>query len=272
MEEHRASMDAYKKVHKETVRSEMRMAILQQSMEMDIWEIKEKLAERRELMEVRSRDYSNQNNSMAEIEFVEESTKPMAAESGEDGSNLEEFKVASGVEEEALTTPIMMVEDLGQTLLNNLSEVAMEVETEGNSHAHGFLNEPDVGQIHALKENMFSGSSWDNYQVVRQSHNMFKLVMELKCTYNIFHGQSWRHLWGHAKHGLRTWLEQNSRFKPILLFHCEQQAMQLQVRIWDPGITRCDVLKQHLEDKVFLGAGVLIRSCVIMFSITIIIN
>ncbi|PWA76004.1 cwfJ-like family protein / zinc finger (CCCH-type) family protein [Artemisia annua] len=37
--------------------------------------------------------------------------------------------------------------------------------------------------------------------------------------------------------------------KPILQFHCDQQAMKLQVRIWDPGITRCDVLKQHLEDK-----------------------
>ncbi|GKE25958.1 hypothetical protein Tco_1441342 [Tanacetum coccineum] len=47
-EEHRVSIEAYKKVHHKTVRSEQRMAIVQQSMEMDICEIKEKLAKRRE--------------------------------------------------------------------------------------------------------------------------------------------------------------------------------------------------------------------------------
>ncbi|GJW63512.1 hypothetical protein Tco_0115396 [Tanacetum coccineum] len=54
MEEHRASMKAYKKVHNETVKSELRMAVVQQSMEMDMWEIKEKLAERREQMAIRA--------------------------------------------------------------------------------------------------------------------------------------------------------------------------------------------------------------------------
>nr|GEU78008.1 hypothetical protein [Tanacetum cinerariifolium] len=53
MEEHRVSMKAYKKVHKEMVRSEQRMAIVQQSMKMDIWKIKEKLAERREELGIR---------------------------------------------------------------------------------------------------------------------------------------------------------------------------------------------------------------------------
>ncbi|GJZ30838.1 hypothetical protein Tco_0575885 [Tanacetum coccineum] len=54
MEEHRASMEAYKKVHNETVRSELRMAIVHQSMERDMWEIKEKLVERREQMAIRA--------------------------------------------------------------------------------------------------------------------------------------------------------------------------------------------------------------------------
>ncbi|GKF44113.1 hypothetical protein Tco_0130665, partial [Tanacetum coccineum] len=54
MEEHRASMKSYKKVHEETVRSELRMEIVQQSMEMDMWKIKEKLAERREKMAIRA--------------------------------------------------------------------------------------------------------------------------------------------------------------------------------------------------------------------------
>ncbi|GKG11867.1 hypothetical protein Tco_0346104, partial [Tanacetum coccineum] len=54
IEEHQASIEAYKKVHNETVRSELRMEIVQQSMEMDMWEIKEKLAERREKMSIRA--------------------------------------------------------------------------------------------------------------------------------------------------------------------------------------------------------------------------
>ncbi|GJX67972.1 hypothetical protein Tco_0303699 [Tanacetum coccineum] len=54
MEERRASMEVYKKVYNEMVRSELRMAIVQQSMEMDMWEIKEKLAEIREQMAIRA--------------------------------------------------------------------------------------------------------------------------------------------------------------------------------------------------------------------------
>nr|GFB72042.1 hypothetical protein [Tanacetum cinerariifolium] len=41
-------MDAYKNVHNETVRSRLWMEIMQQSMEMDMCEIKEKLAEKQE--------------------------------------------------------------------------------------------------------------------------------------------------------------------------------------------------------------------------------
>nr|GEV09528.1 hypothetical protein [Tanacetum cinerariifolium] len=52
--QHRASVEAYKKVHNETVRSGLRMAIVKQSMEMDMWEIKEKLAERQEQMAIRA--------------------------------------------------------------------------------------------------------------------------------------------------------------------------------------------------------------------------
>ncbi|GJY81148.1 hypothetical protein Tco_0493899 [Tanacetum coccineum] len=59
MEEHRVSMEAYKKVYQETVRFEQMMEIVQQSMEMDIWEINEKLAERREQMGIRAYDEDN---------------------------------------------------------------------------------------------------------------------------------------------------------------------------------------------------------------------
>ncbi|GKD03634.1 hypothetical protein Tco_1178608 [Tanacetum coccineum] len=39
---------------------------------------------------------------------------------------------------------------------------------------------------------------------------------------------------------------------------CLQEPVHAQRRTWDPGITQYDVLKQHLEDKVFLEVGVLI--------------
>ena len=54
MEEHRASMQDYYKVHKETVRSELRMAIVQQNLEMDIHDIKQVLAQRREQTDIRA--------------------------------------------------------------------------------------------------------------------------------------------------------------------------------------------------------------------------
>ncbi|GJS17091.1 hypothetical protein Tco_0411563 [Tanacetum coccineum] len=47
-------MEAYKKVHNETMRSGLRMAIVQQSMEIDMWEIKEKFVKRREQIAIRA--------------------------------------------------------------------------------------------------------------------------------------------------------------------------------------------------------------------------
>ena len=38
----------------------------------------------------------------------------------------------------------------------------------------------------------------------------------------------------------------------------QHEKRVVQRRVWDPGITGGYILKQHLEDKVFLGAGVLI--------------
>ncbi|GJU27486.1 hypothetical protein Tco_1166107 [Tanacetum coccineum] len=70
MEEHRAGMEAYKKVHNEMVRFGLRMAIVQQSMEMDMWEIKEKLAERREQMAFRA--YEEDKRREEWIQKIEE--------------------------------------------------------------------------------------------------------------------------------------------------------------------------------------------------------
>nr|GFA10337.1 hypothetical protein [Tanacetum cinerariifolium] len=61
-------------------------------MGIDIWEIIEKLAERLKLIKVRSWDYSTQNNSMAEAQFVKDSTKPMTAiKSSKDGESKDDL-------------------------------------------------------------------------------------------------------------------------------------------------------------------------------------
>nr|GEV45067.1 retrotransposon protein, putative, Ty1-copia subclass [Tanacetum cinerariifolium] len=60
-------MEAYKKVHNETVRFELRMAIVQQSMEMDMWKIKEKLAERQEQMAIRAYEEDRRHEELIKI-------------------------------------------------------------------------------------------------------------------------------------------------------------------------------------------------------------
>ncbi|GJY49207.1 hypothetical protein Tco_0439163 [Tanacetum coccineum] len=46
----------------------------------------------------------------------------------------------------------------------------------------------------------------------------------------------------------QTYVQKENRF----IWDNYQQAVELQVRIWDPGITWLKILKEHLEDKVFL--------------------
>ncbi|GJV04878.1 hypothetical protein Tco_1338447 [Tanacetum coccineum] len=53
-------------------------------------------------------------------------------------------------------------------------------------------------------------------------------------------------------------IKQNQAEQKLGCEICLQERVPAQRRTWDPGITQYDVLKQHLEDKVFLGAGVLI--------------
>ncbi|GJT79257.1 hypothetical protein Tco_1053599 [Tanacetum coccineum] len=62
----------------------------------------------------------------------------------------------------------------------------------------------------------------------------------------------------------------------ILVLHLESNGLYGllfgQRMTWDPGIRVIKILKQHLEDKVFLEAGVLIRSCINIIYHNYIIN
>ncbi|GKE88774.1 hypothetical protein Tco_1566249 [Tanacetum coccineum] len=53
-------------------------------------------------------------------------------------------------------------------------------------------------------------------------------------------------------------IKQNQAEEKLGCEICLQEPVPAQRRTWDPGITQYDVMEQHLEDKMFLGAGVLI--------------
>ncbi|GKC23653.1 hypothetical protein Tco_1025803 [Tanacetum coccineum] len=53
-------------------------------------------------------------------------------------------------------------------------------------------------------------------------------------------------------------IKQNQAEQKLGCEICLQERVPAQRRTWDPGITHGDILKHHLEDKVFLRAGVLI--------------
>ncbi|GKC78981.1 hypothetical protein Tco_1129755, partial [Tanacetum coccineum] len=165
----------------------------------------------------------------------EDTTMIDTEKSGEDYGNLDEFMVASDVEEAAITTPIMVVaEELGQKLIYEFGEADLMLGSEGKS-IERVSCDPPAGNKYVEKENIKSGimceeSYYQPYRrVVEQSHNMFGWhAMRLK---------RWRGIYlGH-----------------IETIFCFKQGSKR--RVWDPGITGGDMLKQHLEDKVFLEAG-----------------
>ncbi|GKD73121.1 hypothetical protein Tco_1331403 [Tanacetum coccineum] len=99
--------------------------------------------------------------------------------SGEDSGNLEEFMVASYVEEAAITTPIMVVaEELGRKLIYDFGEADLMLGSEGES-IERVSCDPLAGNKSVEKENIKSGITCEEncYQpyrrVVEQSHNMF---------------------------------------------------------------------------------------------------
>ncbi|GJT02998.1 hypothetical protein Tco_0824167 [Tanacetum coccineum] len=154
---------------------------------------------------------------------------------GEDSGNLEEFMVASDVEEAAITTPIMVVaEELGRKLIYDFGEADLMLGSEGES-IESVSCDPPAGNKSVQKENIKSRITCEEncYQpyrrVVEQSHNMFGWhAMRLKRRRGVYLGH------------------------PETIFWFKQGSKR---RVWDPGITGGDMLKQHLEDKVFLEAG-----------------
>ncbi|GKD62231.1 hypothetical protein Tco_1299740 [Tanacetum coccineum] len=140
--------------------------------------------------------------------------------SAEDSGNLEEFMVASDVEEAAITTPIMVVaEELERKLIYDFGEADLMLGSEGESiesvscdpPIESVSCDPPAGNKSVQKENIKSG---------------------ITCEENCYQPYRLRLSFGSNK-------DLNEEF-----------------RILELG----DMVKQHLEDKVFLEAGVLIRT------------
>ncbi|GKA20478.1 hypothetical protein Tco_0700467 [Tanacetum coccineum] len=99
--------------------------------------------------------------------------------SGEDCGNLDEYMVASDVEEAAITTPIMVVaEELGQKLIYDFGEADLMLRSEGKS-IERVSCDPPAGNKYVEKENIKSGITCEENcyhpyrRVVEQIHNMF---------------------------------------------------------------------------------------------------
>nr|GEX95262.1 hypothetical protein [Tanacetum cinerariifolium] len=148
---------------------------------------------------------------------------------GKECGNLKEFMVASGVEEAAITTLIMVVaKELGQKLIYEFSEADLMLGSKGKSIENGSCDPPARNKS-VQKENIKSGITYEEicyqpYRRVVQSHNMMgSHVMRLKRWRGIYRGH------------LETifWFKQGSKR-----------------RVWDSSITGLKILKEHLEDKM----------------------
>ncbi|GKB30359.1 DNA/RNA-binding protein Alba-like protein [Tanacetum coccineum] len=139
-----------------------------------------------------------------------------------------------------------MKEDLGQKLIDDLDEPLMVLESDGMTNKNEFAVVVPVVAIAPIVVAPIVVAPVAPVVVTpvepsfiplgnqAEHHKMFIWYIILKLGYEICLGH----------------LLTNVRLK--------QEPEPAQRRTWDPGITHEDILKQHLEDKVFLGAGVLI--------------
>ncbi|GKE28254.1 hypothetical protein Tco_1443638, partial [Tanacetum coccineum] len=128
--------------------------------------------------------------------------------SGEDCGNLDEFMVASDVDEAAITTPIMVVaEELGRKLIYDFGEADLMLGSEGES-IESVSCDPPAGNKFVQKENIKSGITYGRGGVVS--------ILDI-----------------------------------LRLSFGSNKDLNEEFGILELG----DIVKQHLEDKVFLEAG-----------------
>ncbi|GJT21728.1 hypothetical protein Tco_0891665 [Tanacetum coccineum] len=302
MEEHRASMRAYKKVHNETVISELRMTIVQQSMKMDIYDIKQVLAQTREQMGIRANrveeDQSREewNQKIEELKnliqsFIRNPLSPerlgnksdqkhnVTGDSCEEGDNMIELcghtnheKVADEYGGKKLPQTDSTLKDLDTKDIGVL-ELANSQDNKNPTWAgdQSRIRENDVPS-HGPRKQYMGGQIFCAGLELTVGFDLraFKGLNcdlgrgEERITWNlgINHHPSDRK-WNSGLNSFIELITMNDHvFQHFRPNDDRHERRVVQRRVWDPRITQGYILKQHLEDKVFLGAGVLIRTCI----------
>ncbi|GJT41810.1 hypothetical protein Tco_0941675 [Tanacetum coccineum] len=217
------------KVHKETVRSELRMAIVQQSMEMDIWEIKEKLPERREQMRIYEED------------------KRLAQ--GYGGENLPQTdNILKNLNSEDISTCI------GSSKSANNQENRITIGagdqsrvTEKDVPSHGPRKQQLGGLIFGAEVEIPVGFDLRTFEGL---HCDLSRGQERR-TWNpgINHHPSERKGNSSLNSFIESIIKSNHVFQHFRPNDDQHERRGVQRRVWDPGITHGDILKQHLENK-----------------------
>nr|GFA92617.1 hypothetical protein [Tanacetum cinerariifolium] len=131
-----------------------------------------------------------------------------------------------------VTGPILAVkEDLGQKLIDDLDEPLMVLESHGMINKNEFAVVAPVVAVAPFVVAPIAVAPVAPVVVAPVEPSFIPLGRKIK---------------------------QNQAEQKLGCEICLQERVPVQRRTWDPEIIQYDVLKQHLEDKVFLGAGVLI--------------
>ncbi|GKB96426.1 hypothetical protein Tco_0982563, partial [Tanacetum coccineum] len=227
----------------ETVRSELRMAVVQQSMEMDMWEIKEKLAERREQMAIRAYEEDKRHEELNQ-KIEEDKRREELNQKIEELKNLiQSFirnPISPPVATKVPTKPIQnspCYDDL--TYDRNKKTTEKGVGKEGFGCALNKSKGSHLGLRHCVANRKRKKRKGPFVWTKSKS----RVVIEV--------GQT---------EAIEGWLNCDNRSpanyeqpcQHLLMFDYDPQEGELQVKTWDPGITWLKILKEHLEDKVFL--------------------
>ncbi|GJW93327.1 hypothetical protein Tco_0172999 [Tanacetum coccineum] len=265
MEEHRASMEAYKKVHNETVRSELRMAIVQQSMEMDMWEIKEKRAERREQMDIRAYEEDKRHEEWYQkieedkrceewYQKIEDDKRRQAwNQKIEEMINLIDYFIQNPISSvktpqpvttkvPAVTTTVPAKPIQNSACYDDLTSDQNKKITKKGVGKEGFgcaLNKSKGSHL-GLRHCAANRKRKKRKGPFVWTKSKSRVVIELGQTEAIGGGLNCDNRSANYEQPCQH----------LLMFDYDPQEGELQVKTWDPRITWLKILKEHLEDKV----------------------
>ncbi|GJW09433.1 hypothetical protein Tco_1575260 [Tanacetum coccineum] len=229
MEERRVSMEAYKKVHNETVRSGLAYE-----------EDKRREELNQKIEEVINLIQSFIQNPISPVKTPQTVTTNVSSKLVQNTPRFEENSGKSYTCSDEVKNELKNLPQI-DTILKNLNSK----DTDTSIGAPESANNQD-------KRSM----TWAGDQSQLECPVEFALRSFEGLHYDLGKGQE-RRTWnpGIIHHqSRRIW---NTVFQHFELLADRHAKGAVQRRVWDPGITHRGILEQHLKDKVFLRAGVL---------------